>query len=148
LLSSVGVGGTLWDRIMDSIRSGPRTGKRLTHKGAIALLHLAEISELTGIEIDRGQLVKRLHRGVLSFEDDSALEIVDEGTRRHVHDAALEASRRHGFLPYVEFFGSDRVKGGVSPSPLEIDHLTREDMRQVASLGRSGSPNRARGTPA
>jgi hypothetical protein len=134
LLKGIGVGWRLRRRIMRSIRSGPRTGGRLTQKGAIALIHLDEISRRSGIEIDRRLLVSGLHRGELTFSDDSELEIVSGELSREVRETALGASRRHGFAPYADFFAADVVTGSASPSPLDVDLLTPEDDERVVGL--------------
>jgi hypothetical protein len=146
LLQGVGVPDPVRQRILERIQNAPRTGERLTHKGMVTLLHLDVLSERLGIEIRRSDLVRVLRRRDLVFTDDSPVEIVDEATRRKVHAIALDASREHDFSPYIEFFEHEEVKGPSSPSHLDFEVLTDDDLQGVAAAIES-APQRAQAKP-
>jgi hypothetical protein len=135
VLKRVGVPEPLRERIVEELRRMPHSNPRLTHKGMLAVNHVDEISARAGVEITHADLTALFRTGQFSFEDDEPYEIVDADVRRATHDAALRASRDHGFAPYLEFFGDLEVAPG-SPASLDPALLTDRDIeRLVAHLG-------------
>lgn len=133
LLSTVGVPDRIADTIRDALDSGPRRNASLSHKQAVALLNVAELSVRAGVELDRASLRRAFRRGELSFERDRPCEPIDKGMRRALHEQALAAARRQGFTAYIEFF--DGVEVGGSPTvDLGPDVLNDEDLKQLATL--------------
>jgi hypothetical protein len=135
LLDAAGVPASLRRRIAREIDGGPRTGERLTRKGVITLTRLDQLSERAGVALDRKRLTRAFYLGEVSFPDDAAFDVIDRQTAARVHETALEVARAHGFAAYVHFFGDDQVEGPSSPSAIDLDLLTDEDLRRVAAAG-------------
>jgi hypothetical protein len=147
LLEAAGVPLALRRRIVRDIDTGPRTGERLTRKGVVTLTHLDQLSGRAGVELDRKRVTRAFYLGEVSFAEDAAFEAIDRQTAARVHEIALGVARAHGFGAYVDFFGDEEVEGTSSPSTIDLDLLTDDDLqRVVAASERVVARPRAAGT--
>lgn len=140
LLRAAGVPWRLRRQILRQMRGGPRTGERLTRKGVVTLVHLDQLSERAGVDLDRKRLTRAFNMGEVSFADDAAFEVLDRRTAAQVHEVALEAARAHGFAAYVDFFGGDEVEGPSSPTTVDLDLLNEQDLRRVVAASEGVGP--------
>jgi hypothetical protein len=118
LMQAFGVPGDLRSTLRSDLDSRPRVNVSLTHKQAVALINLAELSKRAGVALDGVAMREAFRYEGFEFEEDRRCELVGADLRAAIHELALTAAERQGFSPYIEFFGDSEVTGSSS---VEID---------------------------
>ena len=117
--------------IEKQITNGPRLNPRLSHKGAIAVRCLEEISARAGFSIDKDELVDLFRGGQFAFDDDRPCNLFDEDLTASLHEQALAAAHKVGFTTYLEFFADTTPE--ISPAlPIDPDLLDDGDIERLA----------------
>ena len=144
ILGQVGVIDPLGHEIVEAMRNGRRLNARLTHKGAVVLLHTEAVEASVGRRLPRAALRGALRTGELHFAHDArSFELVRPEARQAVHEAMLRGSRLAGFGPYLDFYGQYRV-ARVAAVSLDPKTLSRADIDLLGTWARSCEPAGAR----
>ena len=143
ILDHVGVPERLRNALVAEMRIGPRLNPSLSRKGAAATLHRDAISARAGVEVERFRLRELLYRDGFRFEGDGPCVLVDGEVRRGAHELALDAAKRCGFAPYVEFFERHQVRAAV-PTRTDPDILSHRDIDRLAAAVSPGRDERSR----
>jgi hypothetical protein len=109
---------------------GRHLNRSLSHKQAVICLNRDLFSTRTGIDLRGAVLRAVVSRGELEFERDGPCGLLDDRTRRDLHERVLASACLHGFDPYVEFFAEDEL-GSSSPVRLSPDVVTDKDLSRL-----------------
>jgi hypothetical protein len=131
LLRVVGVPPTVSTSFKERLNHGPRLNARLSHKGAVAMLHRDEISARAGFAIGRAELANLFYGGEFRFDEDSPCALFDDDAIEELHRHALSAARKSGFATYLEFFEDDELERST-PVDIDPDVLNDEDLSRLA----------------
>lgn len=132
LLQTAGVPSRVSTSIERQLEEEPRLNARLSHKGAVVVLHRDQVSARLGFEIDKAVLTKAIYRGELKFHDDGPCRLFAGEAIAELHRRALSAARDSDFAPYLEFFGSDEPDTSP-PVELDPDLLDENDLDRLAA---------------
>jgi hypothetical protein len=132
LLAALDLPATARTALLNELTRGPRVNASVTHKQALALIHLDELSARLGVELDRTRLRNAFRYSQLVFDDDWRCEPMDVETKRAFHERALAAASESGFEVYEELFGEAEVEGPESVG-WDLDALTEADLAQLAT---------------
>jgi hypothetical protein len=138
LLRALGIPNELAADIAAKLKAGPRLHASPSHKEAVLLTHLDQLSARAGFDLDGAVLRETFARGDFKFAQDWRCQPLEVDVRKRMHERALQAARRHGVRSYVEFFAGDEIEDpALGRTP---DVLTDRDMEDlVAHLrGRDG----------
>jgi hypothetical protein len=133
LIQAIGVPGSLGAEIEQELDKGTRINPSPTHKQAVICLNRDLFSARMGIDLNRAALRDAVYRGDLDFDDDRPCELLDDDTRRDLHERGLAEARLHAFEPYLEFF-SDADLGCSTPVSLDPDVVTNHDLERLAHV--------------
>lgn len=137
ILKEIGVPTELHDRIVQHLRGEPRLNVRLTHKGAVVMLHYKELGSRVGFPFSKRALGKLFFSDRFRFTDDGPCRLFDPDLLGSMHEEALATARGCGFMPYVDFFEDDRIDEDP-PLPTDPDILSDEDLERLIAQLRQG----------
>jgi hypothetical protein len=147
LLRAFGIPDQVVSALGDEMDHTARRNVGLTHKQAVVLANLAEISARLGMDLSASDLRAAFDRGGLAFDDDRRCELVTEELKKEVHERALAAAREHRISAYLEFFADAEVHASAHAG-LGVEAITDDDLERLLAhlrAQRSAEPGRAAG---